>query len=75
MEHTKCLGCAEPIARAWQPLDPALAQYHAGCRPGAGRIPYVLPTPAVDPDPFDARGEFDAYDVRPIPSAFEDTKS
>jgi hypothetical protein len=38
----RCQGCHAPIRRTWAPPDPALSEYHAGCRPGAGRIPYQL---------------------------------
>jgi hypothetical protein len=35
-----CRTCQAPIVRDWAPTDPTLANYHAGCRPGAGRLPY-----------------------------------
>lgn len=47
---TLCHGCGEPIIRSanapeWQDLT--LAEHHAGCRPGAGRIPYRPPVARV----------------------------
>lgn len=49
-----CNGCGQPLKRDWTPTDPTLTHYHAGCRPGAGRLPYRA-RPSTTPDPFDAR--------------------
>lgn len=50
-----CRSCGEAILRAQPATDPSLVEYHAGCRPGTGRIPYRLPERFDPGDPWDAR--------------------
>jgi hypothetical protein len=57
---TTCTGCGEPLTRDAASLmwaDPILQHYHAGCRPGTGRIPYQVPIRRVLVDPFDTGDE------------------
>lgn len=55
MAPTLCHGCGEPINRpadASEWRDVTLAEHHAGCRPGAGRIAYQAPRTPPGADPF-----------------------